>query len=147
MSSPRAASNGDDKHSGNSKEAAVAKTAGFIVFSGIAMSILKTLNPFNKERNATAVPQQPVVESIQPSPAQPIRDSPPPPVSQPIITKEAGGYTAQRSPEYSQRVIDIVKGDTLWGLSRKYGVSIDAIKEANGLTGDTIYAGKKLIIP
>ncbi|PPR88250.1 hypothetical protein GOBAR_AA32436 [Gossypium barbadense] len=106
MSSPRAASNDDDKHSGNSKEAAVAKTAGFIVFSGIAMSILKTLNPFNKERNATAVPQQPV---------------------------EAGGYTEQRSPEYSQRVIDIV--------------SIDAIKEANGLTGDTIYAGKKLIIP
>ncbi|MBA0697441.1 hypothetical protein Goari_020982 [Gossypium aridum] len=147
MSSPRAASNGDDKHSGNSKEAAVAKTAGFIVFSGIAMSILKTLNPFNEERNATAVPQQPVVESIQPSPAQPIRDSPPPPVSEPIITKEAGGYTEQRSPEYSQRVIDIVKGDTLWGLSRKYGVSIDAIKEANGLTGDTIYAGKKLIIP
>ncbi|TYH75851.1 hypothetical protein ES332_D04G047000v1 [Gossypium tomentosum] len=147
MSSPRAASNDDDKHSGNSKEAAVAKTTGFIVFSGIAMSILKTLNPFNKERNATAVPQQPVVESIQPSPAQPIRDSPPPPASEPIITKEAGGYTEQRSPEYSQRVIDIVKGDTLWGLSRKYGVSIDAIKEANGLTGDTIYAGKKLIIP
>lgn len=26
-------------------------------------------------------------------------------------------------------------------------VSIEAIKEANGITGDTIYDGKKLIIP
>ncbi|XXG77480.1 hypothetical protein AAC387_Pa08g1626 [Persea americana] len=47
----------------------------------------------------------------------------------------------------SPKTIEIVKGDTLWGLSRKHGVSIDAIKEANGLSGDTIYAGKKLVIP
>ncbi|PQQ07496.1 circumsporozoite protein-like isoform X1 [Prunus yedoensis var. nudiflora] len=51
------------------------------------------------------------------------------------------------TPKSSHKTIEIEKGDTLWGLSREYGVSIDAIKEANGLTGDTIYAGKKLIIP
>ncbi|XWS44509.1 hypothetical protein CRYUN_Cryun15aG0051500 [Craigia yunnanensis] len=148
MSDPRASSNDGDKHSDDSKEAAVAKTAGFVVFSGIAMSILKTLNPFNKDRNSTLLPQQPVAESTHSSLTQPIPDSPPPPPPpEPIITKISSSYTEQRVPEYSEREIEIVKGDTLWGLSRKYGVSIDAIKEANGLTGDTIYAGKKLIIP
>jgi N-acetylmuramoyl-L-alanine amidase len=38
-------------------------------------------------------------------------------------------------------------GDTLWGISQKYGVTIEQIKEANGLTSDTIYIGQKLIIP
>jgi N-acetylmuramoyl-L-alanine amidase len=38
-------------------------------------------------------------------------------------------------------------GDTLWGISQKYGVTIEQIKEANGLTSDTIYVGQKLIIP
>lgn len=47
----------------------------------------------------------------------------------------------------SCRIVEILRGDTLWGFSMKCGVSIDAIKEANGLSGDTIYAGKKLIIP
>ncbi|XVF16853.1 hypothetical protein REPUB_Repub10bG0067800 [Reevesia pubescens] len=114
MSNPGVASNNDgNKQSGDSKDAAVAKTAGFVVFSGIALSILKTLNPFNKDRNATPLPQQPVAEWTQSSPIQPIRDSPSAPSPEPIITE----------------------------------VSIDAIKETNGLTGDTIYAGKKLIIP
>ncbi|OMO83874.1 Peptidoglycan-binding Lysin subgroup [Corchorus capsularis] len=153
MSNPSSASNDGDKHSGDNMDAAVAKTAGFVVFSGIAMSILKTLNPFNKDKNnATPTPQQPVAEWTQPSLSQPIRDSPPPPPPpEPIITKNEAIYTEveQRLPEYNYmgREIEIVRGDTLWGLSRKYGVSIDAIKEANGLTGDTIYAGKKLIIP
>lgn len=43
MSNDRA---GDGKD--NDKDRAVAKTAGFVVFSGIAMSILKALNPLNK---------------------------------------------------------------------------------------------------
>lgn len=87
MSDPRAASNDGDNDSGDSMDAAVAKTAGFVVFSGIAMSILKTLNPFNKDRNATPLPQQPVAESTQSSLTQPIRDSPPPPPPEPIITE------------------------------------------------------------
>ncbi|KAJ8476657.1 hypothetical protein OPV22_020384 [Ensete ventricosum] len=45
------------------------------------------------------------------------------------------------------RPVEIVRGDTLRGLTRKYGVSINAMKEANGIQGDTIYAGKKLITP
>ena len=45
------------------------------------------------------------------------------------------------------RVHTVVRGDTLWGLSRKYGVSVGAIKRANNMTSDTIVLGKKLQIP
>ena len=41
----------------------------------------------------------------------------------------------------------IQKGDTLWGLSRRFGVSIDAIRQANGLQGDTIISGASINIP
>ncbi|SEM52288.1 3D (Asp-Asp-Asp) domain-containing protein [Mesobacillus persicus] len=36
--------------------------------------------------------------------------------------------------------ITIQKGDTLWDLSRKYGVSIDSLKQWNSLSDDLIYA-------
>ena len=38
-------------------------------------------------------------------------------------------------------------GDTLWGISMKYSVSVASIKSANGLTSDFIYVGQRLIIP
>jgi len=41
----------------------------------------------------------------------------------------------------------VVRGDTLWGLSRKYGVSVDAIKQANNMRNDTVVLGTKLVIP
>lgn len=41
----------------------------------------------------------------------------------------------------------VVGGDTLWGLSRKYGVSIDAIKAANNMSSDTVVLGTTLNIP
>ncbi|MGD6843452.1 LysM peptidoglycan-binding domain-containing protein [Bacillus infantis] len=37
-------------------------------------------------------------------------------------------------------------GDTLWGISLKYNVSAAALKEWNGLSGDTIYKGQSLSI-
>lgn len=88
MSNSRASSNGGDNNSDDSREAAVAKTAGFVVFSGIAMSLLKTLNPFNKDRNASPLPQKPADEPTESCLAQPIQDSPqPPPPPEPTITK------------------------------------------------------------
>jgi len=38
-------------------------------------------------------------------------------------------------------------GETLFRIALEYGVSMDAIRQANGFTGDTIYAGQTLIIP
>jgi LysM repeat protein len=38
-------------------------------------------------------------------------------------------------------------GDTIFKISVRFGVSMDAIRSANGITGDRIYAGQSLIIP
>lgn len=41
----------------------------------------------------------------------------------------------------------VVSGDTLLGIALKYGVTVQAIQEANGLTGTLIHSGDELIIP
>lgn len=41
----------------------------------------------------------------------------------------------------------VVKNDSLWGLSKKYGVSVSDLKKANGVSGHLIYVGQKLQIP
>lgn len=38
-------------------------------------------------------------------------------------------------------------GDTLWLLSRRYGTTVEAIMQLNGLTGDMLYIGQVLKIP
>lgn len=52
------------------------------------------------------------------------------------------------APKKTQaRYHTIAKGDTLWGISRKYNVSISAIKSANGLSSDLIRPGQTLRLP
>ncbi|XP_047940252.1 probable N-acetylmuramidase [Salvia hispanica] len=142
---PPAAGNGGEDGSKSDLEKTVAKTAGFVVFSGIAISILKALNPFNgstptlSEKPLTKPPPPCCRSSQQPRLLQaPVTASVKPNMTEAV---------EQNVVESTGKAVEIVKGDTLWGLSRKYGVPIQEIKEANGLTSDTIYAGKKLVIP
>jgi LysM repeat protein len=51
--------------------------------------------------------------------------------------------SVQSSSKYHQ----IVSGDTLSGLARKYGTSVSAIKRVNGMSSDVIIKGKKIKIP
>lgn len=39
---------------------------------------------------------------------------------------------------------EVRRGDTLWGIARRFGVSVDALKEANKLSSGRIMAGQKL---
>jgi LysM repeat protein len=55
----------------------------------------------------------------------------------PADTSTAGGL----------RYHTVLSGDTLWGLSKKYNVTVDALRAANGLTTDTIKPGQNLKMP
>ena len=39
------------------------------------------------------------------------------------------------------------RGETLWSIARRWGVTVADLKRVNGLTGDAIYVGQKLLIP
>ena len=47
----------------------------------------------------------------------------------------------------SSRYHTVKKGDTLYALSRRYGTSVAAIQQANGMRSTSIFIGKKLRIP
>lgn len=47
----------------------------------------------------------------------------------------------------ASRTHTVTKGETLYGLARKYGSTVAKIKSANGLSGDMIRIGQKLKIP
>ncbi|MEN8775148.1 MAG: LysM peptidoglycan-binding domain-containing protein [Akkermansiaceae bacterium] len=88
-------------------------------------------------------PYQPI-GPINP-PAAPLAnpyDTPPPVAVTPSVPA-----TLAPAPGLNGNVYTIQKGDSLWGISRKYGTSVSAIKEANGMTDDTIIDGRTLIIP
>lgn len=42
---------------------------------------------------------------------------------------------------------EVQRGDTLGGIARRYGTTVSAIRGANGISGNTIYAGQTLMIP
>ena len=53
-------------------------------------------------------------------------------------------------PDYSQpasRSHAVVKGDTLYSISKRYGVTLNDLKAANGLEDNKIKLGQLLIIP
>ena len=49
--------------------------------------------------------------------------------------------------DYSYFEYTVRSGDTLWALARRYGTTVDAIKQLNGLTGDALRIGQILRIP
>ncbi|MEP2777541.1 MAG: LysM peptidoglycan-binding domain-containing protein [Luteolibacter sp.] len=54
---------------------------------------------------------------------------------------------APSAPSRIATVHTVVRGDTLSGIGRKYGVSVAAIQQANNLPNDIAVLGAKLKIP
>lgn len=50
-------------------------------------------------------------------------------------------------PEADRIAYTVQAGDSLWRIARRFGTTVEAIKQANGLTGDTILVGQVLQIP
>jgi len=59
-----------------------------------------------------------------------------------VTSSNSGGGASASGSSHTVR-----SGETLWGISRKYGVSVSALKSANGMSSDTLSVGKTLRIP
>lgn len=90
----------------------------------------------------TSAPYQPVDQVNDPyTPSAPAYTP-----SAPAYTPAAPAYTPS-APVAGVGSHTVVAGDSLWGLSRKYSTTVEAIQAANGITGTTIRTGQTLIIP
>jgi len=69
--------------------------------------------------------------------------------SEPWITGKAIGYSlSQASPVFGKNGVTVRKGDTVYGIARRHGVTIRALIDANGLRPPyTLRVGGKLKLP
>jgi LysM repeat protein len=69
---------------------------------------------------------------------------------QPAVYEDNTPAVADHSapaPVAAAKVHTVVRGDSLWSIGKKYSVSIDAIKQANGMTRDIVVLDSKIKIP
>jgi len=57
------------------------------------------------------------------------------------------GETPTATPPPAQTIYVVRAGDTLFSIARRYGVTVQAIMSANGLTNYNIRVGQELVIP
>ena len=98
--------------------------------------------PYNVDRpetNPPANPPGPVyppVTTPDPTPSTP----PPGPVVRPPTVDPPGPTVSPTTQTY----YTVVGGDTLYGISRRYGLSVDELKQLNGLTSNNLAVGQRL---
>ncbi|HQE92834.1 MAG TPA: LysM peptidoglycan-binding domain-containing protein [Anaerolineae bacterium] len=63
------------------------------------------------------------------------------------VTTPASGSMQTVPLSSGERTHTVQSGETLYSLSRKYGVTVDQLRQRNNLTGDLIRVGQQLIIP
>ncbi|HEY8965555.1 MAG TPA: LysM peptidoglycan-binding domain-containing protein [Candidatus Methylacidiphilales bacterium] len=73
--------------------------------------------------------------------------APTPAPAAPVATAKAEAAPAPASVPSAPATYTVQKGDTLWKLSKKWNVSVDALKKANHLTSDQIAVGTALSVP
>jgi len=123
---------------------------------------LRTADPYQRPDDRTEAQQAPVVEATtgkgpEATPPGPVDKTASPPVSNasaspsnPAAVKPA--VVTQRPPAAttSPLIVDqehiVAKGDTLYGIARRYGISVDDLKKINNLPADTIVIGQKLVV-
>lgn len=64
-------------------------------------------------------------------------------VTKAIVEYAGGKYVAPAGSNY----YTVKSGDSLWSISRKFGVTVDELKNANNLSSNLLSVGQNLIIP
>jgi hypothetical protein len=82
------------------------------------------------------------VETPLPSPESSI-----PRASASLAPSITPGQTAVQTPAATLRTYRVQEGDTLNLLALRFGVTVEALRSANGLTSDIINVGQVLVIP
>jgi LysM repeat protein len=108
----------------------------------VASSIFGILNGPGATTSQTPSPSpSPTASPLASSPAASSK------ASAAVSTAPAPGATPVVTPVPAQRTYTVVQGDTLNLIAQRFGTTAEAIRAANGLTGDTINVGDVLIIP
>ena len=63
------------------------------------------------------------------------------------VVRGVSDYIGITYDEDIEGVYTVQKGDSLYSIARKYGVTVDEIKDVNNLTSNTLTVGQRLIIP
>ncbi len=63
------------------------------------------------------------------------------------VTYNSASKTVNVSKATAVTKYTVQSEDSLWKISQKFGISVSALKSANGLTSDNIYPGQTLTIP
>lgn len=98
--------------------------------------------------SVTAVPSAPADSTVTSGAADRVATA----MGNSAQAQPASAATGQQPPQRQQqqaatRSHTVKKGETLGKIAQKYGVTVNAIKQANGLRNDNIRAGQKLKIP
>src|SRR6185369_11456280 len=63
-------------------------------------------------------------------------------------SRKGGKAAAAEEEKAAPETYKVVRGDTIFSISKRFGVSMDALREANGLSGKAqIHAGQTLQLP
>lgn len=65
------------------------------------------------------------------------------------LSRDTGTGEANAGDAGLVRAVRVASGDTLAGLARRYGISVRALRDANGLgpASDTLRVGQLLVVP
>lgn len=107
---------------------------------GKAAQAAKAKKPATEPAPPAVAPKAPPKTAALP-PVQPAEVAAATPAEPPFQIANA------RSVQTGMTRVTVQAGDTLWGLAHQHGLSVDALKQANGLDGDVIVPGQELLIP